>query len=67
MARNIQAQVLGGQSKMGIEAETVADVLKALGLTGTYTASINGEPAEMSDEVDDYMFVSFAPAVKGGR
>lgn len=66
MASNIRGQVLGGQEKV-LDANTVQDVYSALGLNGTYTATVNGEPAEMDTELNDYEFVSFAPAVKGGR
>lgn len=65
MAKNITVQALGGQPKV-IEAETVLDAFKSLSLSGNYTASVNGEPAEMSDELDGYSFVSFAQATKGG-
>lgn len=65
MARNVTAQVLGGQPKV-TEAADVQDAFNALELNGSYTATINGEPAEMSDVLDDFSFVSFAPAVKGG-
>jgi hypothetical protein len=65
MAQNITAQALGGQAKT-IEAGTVLDAFKALGLSGNYTASVNGEPASMSQELNEYEFVTFAQAVKGG-
>ncbi len=65
MANNVTAQVLGGTPKV-ITAETVQDALNALNLTGNYTASINGETAELTDTLEDYNFVSFAAAVKGG-
>ena len=67
MAKNITGQVLGGQPKAGLEAETVRDVFAKLELSGSYTATVNGDSADMDDALDDYMFVSFAPAVKGGR
>jgi hypothetical protein len=67
MAKNVTGQVLGGQAKANLEGETVRDIYTALGLSGSYTPSINGEPAEMDETIDDYVFVSFAPAVKGGR
>ena len=66
MARHVTGQVLGGQPKAGIEADTVQDVYDALGLDGNFTATINGEPADMDDELDEYSFVSFSAAVKGG-
>lgn len=65
MAKNITAQALGGQAKV-IEADTVSDAFNQLGLSGNYTASINGEPASMSDSLEEYNFVTFAQAVKGG-
>lgn len=65
MAKNVTAQALGGQPKV-VEASTVKEAFDALGLTGNYTASINGDTAEMSDELEEYSFVTFAQAVKGG-
>ncbi len=65
MAKNITAQVLGGSPKV-IEAATVKEAFEALGLNGNYTATINGDAAEMDEELSDYSFVSFAQAVKGG-
>lgn len=67
MARNITGQVLGGQPKAGLEAGTVREVFEKLALSGSYTATVNGDAADMDDELSDYEFVSFAPAVKGGR
>lgn len=65
-ATNITGQVLGGQAKTNLTGRTVKDIYQSLGLNGTYAATINGEPADMDDELDNYSFVSFAPAVKGG-
>ena len=67
MARNIVGQVLGGSPKTGLTAETVQDVFTQLNLSGPYTATIQGEPAELSDSVDDYDQIHFAPSVKGGK
>lgn len=66
MATKITGQVLGGTAKVIDEVETVRDVLAKLGISGSYTATVNGNPADMDDEVEDYNFVSFSPAVKGG-
>lgn len=66
MAKNITAQALGGSPKV-IEASTVQDAFNQLGLSGNYTASINGETAAMDDFLCDYSFVTFAQAVKGGN
>lgn len=65
MAKNITVQALGGQPKV-IEADTVKQAFDDLGLSGNYTASINGDTASMHDSLEDYSFVTFAQAVKGG-
>jgi len=65
MAEKITGQVVGGAPKI-VEAGTVEDVYNALGLDGSYTATVNGEPASMGDELEDYAFVSFSEKVKGG-
>ena len=61
----VAAKVFGGSLKE-VEANTVRDAFNALGLSGNYTASINGEPADMDDHLSDESFVSFAASVKGG-
>lgn len=66
MANNVTAQALGSQAKVLSNVSTVADVKAQLGLDGNYTATVNGEPADMEDELDDYSFVSFTKSVKGG-
>lgn len=66
MARSISAQVLGGQTQTFNGVETVEDVRKKLGLQAGYTATVNGEPADDDQDLNDYEFVAFAPAVKGG-
>lgn len=67
MAKKITGQVLGGSPKGDISAETVGGVFKQLGLSGNYTATVNGEPADMETELNDYEQVMFAPSVKGGK
>ncbi len=68
MAKKVRAQVLGGTEKeISANASTVNDVKNELGLSGDYTAQINGEDAEMSDSISDFQFITFAKAVKGGR
>ena len=66
MAKNVVGKVLGADPKEFMNVSTVEDVKKKLGLSGSYQASINGEEADLTDELDDYDSVSFAPAVKGG-
>jgi sulfur carrier protein ThiS len=65
MAQNITAQISGGAPKL-INVRTVADAMRELGLEGSYKATVNGEPADMSDVLDDYSFVAFSQNVKGG-
>jgi sulfur carrier protein ThiS len=65
MAKNVIAQKLGGTKQVLDDVETVGDVKTKLSATG-YTASLNGEPAQDSDEVSDGDFVSLSQAVKGG-
>lgn len=66
MANNIKAQVSGGEVKSYDGVDTVGDVRKKLGLNSSYVATVNGEPEDDECELDDYNFVAFAPAVKGG-
>lgn len=67
MAQKVTGQVHGGANKLLENAETVQDVFSSLGLSGNYTVMINGEPAEMDDELEDFSFVSFTQSVKGGQ
>jgi hypothetical protein len=60
----VQVQVLGGDIKQ-IEAATVAEAKQQMGVP-SHTATVNGEPATDSTELEDYQFVSLSPAVKGG-
>ena len=66
MAKNITGQVVGGRPQTLAEAFTVQNVFDALGLDGTYTATVNGESAELSASIADFSFISFAEKVKGG-
>lgn len=61
----VTAQVVGGQAKV-IEVSTVDEVRAALGLSASYEATVNGEPADMEQELEDYEFVTFSEKVKGG-
>lgn len=59
----VNVQPVGGEIKQ-VEAGTVAELKAQLNL-GTYQASVNGEPADDDQELNDYEFVSLAPKVKG--
>ncbi len=65
MARNIIAQVLGGEKKVLDGVTTVKDVTDQLGVTG-YTATVNGDQQAPHFVLEDGDFVSLAQAVKGG-
>lgn len=65
MARNIIAQVLGGEKKVLDDVGTVKDVKVALNAT-SYTATVNGDQQADHYEVEDGDFVSLSQAVKGG-
>lgn len=66
MAQNVTAQVLGGQATVFNGIETVQDLFNEMGLDGNYAVTVNGDAARLDTELDDFQFVSFAPAVKGG-
>jgi hypothetical protein len=66
MAKNVTAQVTGGQPKVLDGVKNVEEAKAKLGLSGNYTATINGQPAEMKRSLRDFDFISFAEAVKGG-
>ena len=59
----VHAQVTGGTIKE-IEAATVGEAKQQLGAE-KYTATVNGEPVDDSQELCDFEFVALAPSVKG--
>lgn len=65
MARNIIAQVLGGEKKVLDDVHTVGDVTQKLGVSG-YTATVNGDQQKADYQLEDGDFVSLSQAVKGG-
>jgi len=66
MACHLHAQVLGGQVKTELQADTVGELMDKMDLAGQYAATINGRPGDRDTRLTDYNFVTFAPAVKGG-
>lgn len=64
MAKNVTILVAGGTKKT-VEMDKVSEGLAALNLTGKYTASVNGNPADMDDSLSDFAFVTYSVAVKG--
>ena len=66
MANNVTVQVTGGQAQVK-SVDCVGDAKRELGLSGNYSATVNGQPAGDQQQLRDYDFVSFAESVKGGR
>ena len=63
----VSVKVVGGRMKV-VEVDagaSVSDVIKAASLDGKYSATINSNPAELSDTVEEGMTVFLAPQVKG--
>lgn len=63
---SVHAAVVGGEPQRVKDVETVGDVRARLELANTYTATVNGEPADDDTYLESEQFVSFAQAVKGG-
>lgn len=61
---NVIVKVLGSSPK-DADAETVGELKEELGLE-SYSASVNGSPADNDQELSDGQLVTFAPSVKGG-
>lgn len=67
MANNVTAQILGEDPRILNGVLTVEDVKDELGvLEGSYSASVNGEPADDDYELADFENVTLSPSVKGG-
>lgn len=62
----VQAKVMGGAIQEFEGVEDLCDVRKKLGLSKDYTATVNGEPEDGDYALEDFQYVVFAPAVKGG-
>lgn len=70
MAKNIGMTVMGRVDALFSEdnsINTVQDAYDKLGLSGEYTATVGGDSAIMSKELEDGQFVVFAKATKGGK
>lgn len=63
----VSVKVVGGRMKV-VEVDnnaTVQDVIAAAALEGKYAATINSNPAELTDRVEEGMTVFLSPQVKG--
>lgn len=61
----VSVKVSGGALKE-LEVDTIKEARIELGLDKTYTATVNGEPEDDGYETNDFEYIVFAPAVKGG-
>lgn len=62
----VAARVIGG-SLQEYQASSVQDVYNQMGLTGSYTATVNGDAADFSDSIESDSFLTFTKSVKGGK
>jgi hypothetical protein len=59
-------KVVGGKLKEH-DVDTVGELKSAMGLEGNYSAQVNGEPADLDDEIGEHDYVTFTQSVKGGN
>lgn len=67
MAKNVQAQVMGRSIQTNLEGTTVQSILDQMDVSSSMTAMVNGEPADLSDSIKDYDFITFSKNVDGGK
>lgn len=65
MGIKVSAMVMGGQLQTNLEGETVADIKRAVGISGEHTVVMDMSPASDSDAVEDGAYIIFTKAVKG--
>jgi hypothetical protein len=61
---NVVVSAVGG-SPQRVDADTVGEAKRALACA-TYTATVNGDPADDDYELSDEEYVALSPSVKGG-
>jgi len=66
MANNVNAQVHGKSIVRNLSANTVQAVLDQMDVQTAMTATVNGEPADLTQTLNDFDFVTFSKAVDGG-
>lgn len=68
MAKNVIAQVLGGEKKILDDVMTVADAADSLDISASeYAVAVNGNAVESGYQLNDGNFVTFTKKVKGGQ
>lgn len=65
MGKKITVQATGGDPITFENLGTVADAKREMNLP-TYTATVNGNPAQDSTVLPDYAFISLTEPMKGG-
>lgn len=61
----VAGKVIGGI--LGeFEASTVSELKRKMGLSGNYSAQVNGEPVDDGEYLEDTDYVTFSKSVKGG-
>jgi hypothetical protein len=66
-AKNVIAQVLGGDKDVVDGVNNVGDVREKMGIGNDYSATLNGSGVKDDATVRDGDFVAFSRKVKGGR
>lgn len=66
-AKIVFAKILGGNVQEVENVSTVGEVAAEVGAESGYTATVNGETAELSQRLRDNDYVTFAKATKGGK
>lgn len=62
---SVAVKVLG-RDRQFANANTVRELKQAVNVNDNFTASVNGSPVENDYELEDDVFVTLAPPVKGG-
>ena len=65
--KTVTVQVLGGAAVVfSVDEVPTVGAAKAKLNLGSYVATVNGEPANDSDELYDFSFCTLSPSIKGG-
>ena len=65
MANNVISIVSGGKPSTHT-ADTPEELMELMGIDGTFTVTVQGKPASMDTELNDYDQVKFTESIKGG-
>lgn len=66
-AKDVIAQVVGGEKKVVEGVENVAQVREKMGLSSDYTATVNTDPVDDNFTLRANDYVAFTRKVKGGQ